>query len=87
MSFQVTMNFRELTDEANKSMARQNKEMHVIKRQMEDRIEALNGTVDKKERGLTIKLQETKEKFAKVQYYIKINVYAKMPKFQRSKNQ
>ena len=47
-------------------MARQNKEMHVIKRQMEDRIEELNSTVDKKEAGLSIKLQETREKFAKV---------------------
>ena len=40
--------------------------MHVIKRQVEDRIEALNDTVDKKEKGLSIKLQETREKFAKV---------------------
>ena len=52
--------------EANKSMARQNKEMHAIKRQMEDRIDELSSTVDKKETGLSIKLQETKEKFAKV---------------------
>ncbi|KAL5271642.1 hypothetical protein ACHWQZ_G002048 [Mnemiopsis leidyi] len=59
--------FRELTVEANKSMARQNKEMHVIKRQMEDRIDELSSTVDKKETGLSIKLQETKEKFAKIE--------------------
>ena len=59
-------NDRELTVEANKSMLRQSKEMHVIKRQVEDRIEALNDTVDKKEKGLSIKLQETREKFAKV---------------------
>ena len=52
--------------EANKSMSRQSKEMQVIKRQVEDRIESLNGTVDKKERGLSIKLQETRDKFVKV---------------------
>ncbi|XP_063688417.1 interaptin-like [Bolinopsis microptera] len=59
--------FRELTVEANKSMARQSKEMQVIKRQVEDRIESLNGTVDKKERGLSIKLQETRDKFVKIE--------------------
>ena len=47
-------------------MSRQSKEMQVIKRQVEDRIESLNGTVDKKERGLSIKLQETRDKFVKV---------------------
>ena len=52
--------------EANKSMSRQSKEMQVIKRQVEDRIESLNGTVDKKEKGLSIKLQETRDKFVKV---------------------
>ena len=57
---------RELTVEANKSMERQSKEMEVIKRQVEDRIEELNVTVEKKERGLHIKLQETREKFEKV---------------------
>ena len=37
-----------------------------VKPQVEDRIEELNVTVDKKERGLQIRLHETRERFEKV---------------------
>ena len=37
--------------EANKSMVRQNKEMQVIKKQIDDRIDELGSTVNKKEKG------------------------------------